>query len=149
MEFEVLNKAKRSEIKFAEKNEEYFNIKIKLINQSNKRLFYEMINCYWFYNFVTNNDNVRIYPEFCDKNTVQRMVLDPAQKRCFNTVIGIRGVRFNEKNILIKLGFILVNPITNSSESVKYDKFKNEIKQRALSKNNIIWSSPVLLKIER
>lgn len=146
---ELRGRVSQSKVQFADDEKAYFNIELKLVNNTCTKIYYDIVNCFWFRNFITSRDFVRIYPDFCDKNDVQTMSLNPKQERSFNTTIGINRSLFKGKKSSFRIGFILVKPNNYNDLSRRYDKYVSEVKERAKNKQNIIWSNQIELDISR
>jgi hypothetical protein len=117
-----------------------FDIRLSIVNKSNKEISFWIMSCSWHDNFIVNNDYVYLRGTECDSNFPETIKLKSNDSIVHNGTVIIRNHTWGRTVETTKFGFIYIN-----SDSCKdYQNYLEIIKDRSKQKS-IIWSNPLYL----
>lgn len=117
-----------------------YDIKLSILNKSEKPITFWIMNCSWQDNFIINTNLWSFFNNGCDKNFPITKTIKPSDSLCYKATI-IQNDDFPPIIYTTKFGFIYID----SLELKKYSDFYKFIEDKS-KHNKIFWSNPLILK---
>jgi hypothetical protein len=116
----------------------FYSADIDLVNTTDSTISFWIMDCAWQWNFISNNNRIRLYYEGCDYNQERIQKIDKNQKVTFNAILVLSdSLKTNNK---FKLGFILIKEKEISLVPGLPLGFIDSLNYKKENKKDIIWS---------
>jgi hypothetical protein len=118
-----------------------FDVRLSIINKTNKPITFWTMTCSWQDNFIVNNDYIKFNFDVCNHNYPRMRHLYPNDSLIYKTSVRKIDMTLGQIIKTTKFGFIYIDS-AQCNEKNDYDII---IRDRS-KQDKIIWSNPLFLK---